>query len=371
MTVALHGNLRDFGIGEVFQLIGQQRKTGRLEVEGEEDRISVTFDEGAVVCAAAVGPSEHAALGDMLVRTELLTPDRLVEVERHAAASGDPFHRLLIRLADLSAQQVEEIEELVTQETIFTLLRWHTGSFHFRPETVQHSRDRARLLPAEQILMDGLRMVDEWRALDPDASRVDAVFQRVDGFESYREWARSDSAAQIAAAERVFVSIDGRLTVRRVIDLARTGTFDGARILTGLRRAGVIDPVDPVQLPRVRRSQSRGLAGSALVWVGGLLPFLLLAGLAFVLARPASPAAGGRDFPILRDPLAEARAAAATRRMRNLVEAHRFASGRWPRDLQQLAQRGWITPQALAGAGSGPYYFAETEGGVVVLAPER
>ncbi len=48
-----------------------------------------------------------------------------------------------------------------------------------------------------------------------------------------------------------------------------------------------------------------------------------------------------------------------------------FASGRWPRDLQQLVQRGWITAEALAGAGAGPYYFAETEGGVVVLAPER
>jgi len=32
VSVALHGNLRDFGIGEVFQLIGQQQKTGVLEV---------------------------------------------------------------------------------------------------------------------------------------------------------------------------------------------------------------------------------------------------------------------------------------------------------------------------------------------------
>ena len=31
MAVALRGNLQDFGIAEVFQLIGQQRKTGTLE----------------------------------------------------------------------------------------------------------------------------------------------------------------------------------------------------------------------------------------------------------------------------------------------------------------------------------------------------
>ena len=34
MSIALRGNLRDFGIAEVFQLIGQQRKTGILEIEG-------------------------------------------------------------------------------------------------------------------------------------------------------------------------------------------------------------------------------------------------------------------------------------------------------------------------------------------------
>ena len=43
MTVALHGNLRDFGIGEVFQLIGQQQKTGFLEVAEGGLRLRIAF----------------------------------------------------------------------------------------------------------------------------------------------------------------------------------------------------------------------------------------------------------------------------------------------------------------------------------------
>ena len=46
MSVALHGNLRDFGIAEVFQLIGQQRKTGTLVVGEGGDSVFLTFDEG-------------------------------------------------------------------------------------------------------------------------------------------------------------------------------------------------------------------------------------------------------------------------------------------------------------------------------------
>ena len=82
MAVALNGNLRDFGIGEVFQLIGQQRKTGVLEVNEEGTRIAISFDEGAVVSGERVGAYPEAGLGEMLVRTGSLTPERLVKVEQ-------------------------------------------------------------------------------------------------------------------------------------------------------------------------------------------------------------------------------------------------------------------------------------------------
>ena len=56
MSVSLRGNLEDFGIGEIFQLIGQQRKTGILEFSSKRVQIRIRFDRGAVVSAAPVGP---------------------------------------------------------------------------------------------------------------------------------------------------------------------------------------------------------------------------------------------------------------------------------------------------------------------------
>ncbi len=371
MSVALHGNLRDFGIGEVFQLIGQQRKTGVLEIEGEGEPIAVVFDEGSVVSAAAAAAGEHGALGDFLVRSEILSAEQLVAIEGEAATSELPFPRLLVRRTDLSAEEVQRTEDLLTQETIFTLLRLRDGSFHFRPQTVQHSREGARLLPAEEILMDGLRMLDEWRTLDADATREDAVFRRCGRFENYEEWAKNESPEKLAAAERIFISVDGRETVRRIIDLGRTGTFEGARILTALRRSGVIEPVDPASLPRLRRrprAASELLLG-ALGRLGAAAPFGVLALWAWLALVPgAAPPESGR-FEVPRDALAAARASLATERIRNLAEAHRFATGAWPRDLRDLANGGWLGEDALAAADSDPYYFAEGEGGVLVLAP--
>ena len=46
--------------------------------------------------------------------------------------------------------------------------------------------------------------------------------------------------------------IDGRLSVRRVIDLSRLGTFEATRALAELRQAGVIDVVETVQKVKQR-----------------------------------------------------------------------------------------------------------------------
>ena len=115
------------------------------------------------------------------------------------------------------------------------------------------------------------------------------------------------------------------------------------------------------------------LAGAARLGVaaGAVAPFVLLAAFAWIGSRPASTAVEDGRFPIQRRPVAAARAALETTRLRNLAEAHRFATGSWPADPGELVQLGWLPSEALAGSGSGPYHYAEVEGGVVVLAPER
>ena len=148
MTVALHGNLRDFGIGEVFQLIGQQQKTGLLEVEGEDQRLRIAFDGGAVVTGERVGAYDRAGLGEMLVRTGLITPQRLVEIEQQIAGGGAQLEALLRETGELPADQIDEIDTLVTRETLFELLRWTRGSFRFSAGPVVHSRTPSQCIPA-------------------------------------------------------------------------------------------------------------------------------------------------------------------------------------------------------------------------------
>jgi hypothetical protein len=371
VPVGLRGDLRDFGIGEVFQLIGQQRKTGVLVVDGDGDRLEVAFREGAVSWARAVGPHENAALGDMLVRIGLLTPDRLVSIEREAESAEDSFRKLLVHRGDLHADQIDEAEDLVARETIFRLLRWTQGSFHFEALPVQDPRPNARPLPAEQILMDGLRTVDEWRTLDAAATRKDTVFQRVGRFDRFREQAGARGTSELARAERVFLLVDGRLTARRVIDLSRLGLFEGARVLSEMRRAGVIEPLAPDAVARFRprRPRSGAPPGWGRAQLLALAPFLALL-LVVAAIRLAGDDGAARDPSFSISAELAAQDAFRTRLLRNTAEAFRFAHGRWPEDLSELGEAGWLPDGALATARGAPYHVTRQEDGLIVLAPE-
>ncbi len=374
MAVALRGNLEDFGIAEVFQLIGQQRKTGTLEISHEGEEMQLHFDQGAVVSAAPVGAYEGAALGEMLVRCGLITRERLRELEEERPATAWDLVTLLVDTQTLSAEAIAEIEDLLTRDTIFSVLRWSKGAFRFTAGDVRHDKPPEDLLAAEQILMDGLRMVDEWRTFAQHVASDDAVFQRTGRFETYRETATGETQRRLPVAEAVFLLVDGRLTVRRIIDLSRLGSFDGMRVLAELRSAGVIQPIDPVGARRVprKRAPRRELRVWARVAAGvaSVIPVLLLMLLAALAYRPVPAPLADPSYPIVRKPLGDVQRSFHQRRVRHALDVYRFSRGAWPARLEDLVDEGLLSVEELAPPHSDAYYYYARRGaGMVLLTP--
>ena len=369
MSVALRGNVKDFGIAEVFQLIGQQRKTGILELSDGDEQVQLVFDRGAVVEAAPVGGRPHEGLGEMLVRCGLLSRQRVEKLHRECAASAQTLPRRAVERCGLDAAELASIEDLLTRETLLRILRWSSGSFDFRAQPVEHERQLGTLLGAEQILMDGLRMVDEWQSFCELVPSQDLVFQQTAPFEEFRP--RADSPQQLEAIERVYRLVDGRTPVDRIVDLSRLGSFDATRALASLRKAGVVEALDPAGAGRLRPRTRLFDRGQLRAVVPALIGLALLAVVsAAANLRPGAPVEP-RGVAIDRAPLEALRLAHEVRGVRHALDAYRFLDGRWPEALPELAERGLPGAQPLASPGAQAYYYATREGDALLLAPER
>jgi hypothetical protein len=373
MGTSLRGDLKDFGIADVFQLIGQQRKTGVLEFNRDNEQIQILFDEGSVVSAAPVGSWPDAAFGEMLMRCGLLTRDRVDELRRECGASARILSGVVTARGWLAEDELQKIEGLLTRETIFSVLRWTAGSFDFTAQDVEHDRGGDTLLGAEQILMDGLRMVDEWQSFAELVPSEDAIFRRLLSFEQFGERASGESPGQLATAERIFELIDGRLSVRRIIDLSMLGTFDSVRSFSQLHAFNAIEIVEIAGLePETETSPNAGRRRPPIGKLAAAVAVALLAVVTGVIVLGAGSGAAPDAFTIERPgALERARSTYAKHRVRHALETYWFENGRWPDSLAELASAGFVSSRELASESGHPYYFDRRGDGAWLLEPDR
>ncbi len=374
MSVALHGNLRDFGIAEVFQLIGQQRKTGTLVVVGEEDSIFLAFDEGRVVRGGPAGSRlEREPLGTQLVRSGYLTREQLDDLQLESERSARPLSDLLLATGLIEAGTLAEVQHLLTKETVFDVMRRKSGDFNFTAEQISHDTKSENLLGAEQILMDGLRILDEWQMFAEVVPSEELVFRRVGNLAAARAATKTDAEARLGHTEKVLQLVDGRMNVRRIIDLSRIGTFEATRALAELRQAGVVEVADARSRRGTRRGRPRRNRAPVLPMLrtalATLLPIGVLGVFAVTTLGQANATGGlvGSAIPVRAVDHFGSRY--ETELIRNQLEVYFFQTGRYPDQLEELKGRDsdWLdslTPSRLA-----DYYYVVRDEEVVLLAP--
>jgi hypothetical protein len=151
--MALQGTLKDFGIAEILQLIGQQAKSGVLHLESREEEIHIAMADGNVVRAEHAGRKAKERLGNLLVRAEIITQEQLDHAldlqKRSLRRLGD----LLVELRFVTKDALREVTALQTTETVYKLFHWKSGTYEFAPGDVEWDPETATPLRAESVLM--------------------------------------------------------------------------------------------------------------------------------------------------------------------------------------------------------------------------
>jgi len=370
VSVGLSGNLKDFGIADVFQLIGQQRKTGALRVRQHAHAALLFFEEGAVVSALPVPEDGGDPLAQLLAGSGLLEREQyqaLCDAQRSAA---QPLREIVLARGWLSSDELEVAEDRFTRDTVFEVLRWEGGSFDFQPREDVPKHSGATRLGAEQILMDGLRMLDEWRTFAGRIPSEDAVFRRLPQDED--ESSEENEDVQSDAARQLLALVDGRRSARTVIDLSRLGNFEATRVLASCVDAGLLERVEaPSPVPGWRAWTAPEQAGRelrAFAEVG-----LALISLFLVVALQGGPTADSRSessWPIPRAAMERAAEREHMRELRKLAEVFQILELRWPETLEELSARGLVDAPELASPRGHPYHSRGPVDGLVLLAPD-
>src|SRR3954469_8046284 len=120
-----------FKLPEVPQLISQQKKTGILTVQGQQDIVAISFLNGRIVAADALSQTLEEGLAQVLVREGMITASDLHRAAAEHQSAGGRLIDVLVERRYLERAQLLQALRLQTWRLLEQLLRWNEGDFKF------------------------------------------------------------------------------------------------------------------------------------------------------------------------------------------------------------------------------------------------
>ncbi len=250
--MALRGNLKDFSLPDVFQLVTFSRKSGVLRIkraDGAEG--SVWFREGDVFFAQSNWHAE--LLGERLVRAQRITPqalERALSIRADESSDGRRLGEILIAEGYITDKVLEAFVSEQIQETIFDLMRWDEGDFDFEATPEIADEDIGLSVSIENVVMEGSRRLDEWTRIRKKIPSMDVVFKMAT--------APGEGTFEISLKPmewNLLLLVDGTRSVAELAYATNRTDFEVARIIYGLFSAGLLEFATDAEVAKLREER--------------------------------------------------------------------------------------------------------------------
>ena len=241
--MALKGNLRDFSVAQLLNLVNLAHKTGTLTIEGPEKAAWVSFRAGRLVYAQ-LGSGDGTLTG-ILTRAGRLSTSQARAVRTRTTTRGDKEIGLLLINAGYLTQK--EILESIQQHilgSVYQLFTWVEGFFRFDPN-VHPPEDRITIgVDLEDVIIEGSRRVREWEQLQEEIPNLEMALDFVE-----RPGANIKNVSLTPQEWRVVSFITPKNSMRQIAKANNLNDMAIRRIIFGLLQAGLVEIVRPEGMP--------------------------------------------------------------------------------------------------------------------------
>ena len=359
--MALVGTLGDFGLADILQLIGLQRKTGVLTLEEGADVVTVKFLEGSVVGADTSLRNLEDLLGSVLVRTGRITQVQLREALQIQKSSMQRLGYILVKQNFVSSEDLKEALRIQVTQIVYRLFRWREGKYQFVPmDHMEYDNEHFQPLSAETVLMEGARMIDEWPMLERKIKSPKLVFKKTASgaaldvpiaslldadldlsFEDAEEKDKSADEVRLSPEERdILRLVDGKASVQDIVDTSALAEFDVYRLLVEFLNRHHIEVAEAEVSPldaAGRRARVQWTSAA----LQGLVIAMACVGVLTLGTNPLTPwklAARTSESQLLKTYIGRNR----LERVEQSIQAYYLDRGTMPPSLEALAAAGFL-----------------------------
>jgi hypothetical protein len=241
--MALRGNLRDFSITQLLNLVNLAHKTGTLIVEGPGETAHVSFLDGKLAYAQ-IG-QEDGRLANILYKNKKLTANQYALIQRRAANFTDKELGLLLVNAGYFTQEdiLDNLQQYFT-DIVHRLFTWVEGLFHF-DSFAPPPADRINVrLSLENLIIDGSRALREWEQLQDEIPSLEMALKFAE-----RPGANLRNVHLSVEEWRVVSFVNPKNSMQQIANAVKMNDLEIRRTVYGLLQAGLVEIIRPEGVP--------------------------------------------------------------------------------------------------------------------------
>jgi hypothetical protein len=257
--MALRGNLRDFTITQLLNLINLASKTGTLIVDGPGVQARVAFREGKLA-HASIG-EEDGSLPGLLHKANKINAGQYRAIRERAGQMNEKELGLLL----INAGYITQADILQNLQNhmlgiVRRLFSWVEGLFRSENEMLPPDDKINVRLDLDNIIIEGSRHLREWEQLQDEIPSLEMALKFTD---------RPLAHLNLSVDEwRVVRYVDPKNTIRQIATANKLSDPEVRRMVYGLLQAGLIElvrpagaavPVNPRMFPTQDKAERKSL----------------------------------------------------------------------------------------------------------------
>ena len=237
--MALKGNLRDFSIIQILNIVNLAKKTGVLIVEGSGEGSQMIFREGKL--AYTIVGQEDNSLSAILQRNKKISHGQARILKEKAGSMPDKQLGLLMINAGYVTQ--EDILESLREYYISAVRRfftWVEGTFAFQQNITPPPGKIPIKIDLENLIIEGSRQIREWEQLQEEIPSLDMAVKFIE-----RPGANLRNLNLSVEEWRVVKFVSPKNTIKQIGNATKMNDLEIRRVIYALLQAGVIEIIRP------------------------------------------------------------------------------------------------------------------------------
>ncbi len=237
--MALKGNLRDFSVTQLLNLVNVARKTGTLVVERSQEQIFVSFREGKLSFAS--NGASAAGLAMVLYHAKKLNAAQVRAINEHSGGMSDKeLGLLLINSNYISQQEILSSLQAYYLGMVNRLFTWSEGLFRFDTELLPPKDKITVRISLENLIIEGTRRMREWEQLQGEIPSLEMALKFCQ-----RQGVNLRNLSLSADEWKVISFINPKNTIHQIAKATNKNDLEIRRIVYSFIQAGLVEMIRP------------------------------------------------------------------------------------------------------------------------------